>query len=118
MVSVRVLPIEAYSDHASILINIGIPRPSCKHPYKFKLGWLRREGFSDLVKTVWEKPIAGTNPIQIWNNKLHAMHIYHGGWASHMTGLLKNEKFRMSFVINDIEAITEVRIIPRSRNNI
>ena len=37
------------------------------------------------------------------------MRIYLGGWARHVTGLLKNEKLRLSSVIDDIEAIAEVR---------
>jgi hypothetical protein len=110
MVSVRALPrIESLSDHAPILITTGNHRPLSKRPFKFELGWLNREGFVDLVRTVWEKPVAGLDPIQRWNNKLRATRRYLGGWARHMTGQLKNEKLQLSSIIDDIEALAEVR---------
>ena len=110
MVSVRVLPrIEALSDHAPILITNGSPRIHCKRPFKFELGWLHREGFSDMVRAIWERPVAGSSPIQRWNNKLRALRRHLSGWARHMAGLLKKEKIRLSSIIDDLEAIAEVR---------
>jgi hypothetical protein len=51
IVSVRALEhIEKLSDHAPILLTIGTPRLICKHPFKFELEWLHREGFHDMVK--------------------------------------------------------------------
>jgi hypothetical protein len=74
MVSVRALEhIEKLSDHAPVLLTTGTPRPLCKHPFKFELGWLQREGFHDMVKNVWERPVAGNTPILKWNNKMCAM---------------------------------------------
>jgi hypothetical protein len=55
--------IEALSDHAPILLPKGTPRPQFKYEFKFELGWLHREGFSDMVKKVWEKPVTSQNPI-------------------------------------------------------
>ena len=40
---------------------------------------------------------------------MRATHKYLGGWARHTTGLLKLEKQRLSSIINDLEAIAEVR---------
>jgi hypothetical protein len=55
MVYFRVLErIEKLTDHASILSTTGIPRPLCKFMVKFKLGWLHRDGFHDMVKSVRE----------------------------------------------------------------
>jgi hypothetical protein len=74
MVSVRALErIEKLSEHASILLTTGTPRPLCKRPFKFKLGWLQREGFHDMVKNFWERPVASNTPILRWNNKMRAM---------------------------------------------
>jgi hypothetical protein len=53
LVSVRALErIERLSDHAPILLTTRIPKLPCKRPFKFKLGWLQREGFHDMVKNV------------------------------------------------------------------
>jgi hypothetical protein len=73
MVSVRTLErIKALLDHAPILLTTGLPGPWASHRFKFELGWLNREGFHDLVKRVWEQPVAGSTPIQRWNNKMRA----------------------------------------------
>jgi hypothetical protein len=80
LVSVRVLPqIEALSDHAPILLNTGIPLPQRRCPFKFELGWLHWDGFSNMVKFIWDKPVPGNTPIQRWNNKLPSMRRYLGG---------------------------------------
>ena len=93
LVSVRALErIESLSDHAPILLTTGMPRPPCKPRFKFELGWLHREGFHDMVKRIWELPVAGDTPIQRWNNKIRALRSHLVGWARHTTGLLKKEK--------------------------
>jgi hypothetical protein len=110
MVSVRALErIEGLSDHAPILLSTGTPRPPCKRSFKFELGWLQREGFHDMVKDVWERPVSGQSPIVRWNNKMRALRKYLSGWARHTTGILKKEKLRLSSIIDDLEALAEVR---------
>ena len=54
MVSVRALErIEKLSDHAPLLLDTGSDLLKGKQPqFKFELGWLHREGFSDMVKEV------------------------------------------------------------------
>ena len=74
LVSVRALPrIEALSDHAPILLTTGNPTPQRRRPFKFELGWLCRDGFSDMIKFIWDKPVAGNTPILRWNNKLRSV---------------------------------------------
>ena len=111
MVSVRALErIEKLSDHAPLLLDTGSEMLRGKQPqFKFELGWLHREGFSDMVKEVWKRPVKGNTPIQRWNNKLRSMRRYLGGWARHTTEVLKKEKISLPSHIDDLEAITEVR---------
>ena len=100
LVSVRALErIENLSDHAPILLTTGLPRPPCTRRFMFELGWLYREGFQDMVKRIWERPVAGPTPIQRWNNKICALRNYLVGWAHHTTGLLKKEKQLLSSCI-------------------
>jgi hypothetical protein len=74
MVTVRALErIEKLFDHAPILLTTGTPRPLHKRPFKFELEWLQRDGFHDMVKKVWERPVSGNTPISRWNNKIRAM---------------------------------------------
>ena len=64
LVTVRALErIEAFSDHAPILLSTGTLTPPGKHQFKFKLGWLLRDGFDDLVKRIWPQPVVGDSAI-------------------------------------------------------
>ena len=62
-----------------------------------------------MVKRVWERPVPGLTPIQRWNNKISALRKHLKGWARHMVGQLKNEKLRLSSIIDELEAAAEVR---------
>jgi hypothetical protein len=94
MVSVRALEhIERFSDHAPILLTTGSPKPLCKRPFKFEPRWLQREGFHDMVKNVWDRPVSGNTPILRWDNKMRAMRKHLSGWASHIAGILKKKSF-------------------------
>jgi hypothetical protein len=89
MVSVRALErFEKLSDHAPILLTTGTPWPFLKHPFTFELGWLQREVFHDMVKNVWERPIAGNTPILRWNHKMSAMRKHLSGWDGHVSDIL------------------------------
>jgi hypothetical protein len=112
MVSVRALPrIVGLSHHAPILLTTGKPGSQSKCQFKFELGWLHRDGFADMVKRVWERPVAGSSPIQRWNNKIRALRKHLGGWARHVAGILKSEKLRLSTLIDDLEALAETRLL-------
>jgi hypothetical protein len=109
MVFVRALErIEGFSDHAPILLTTGAPKTSGNHQFKFELGWLQRDGFHDMVKSVWDRPNTAASPILRWNNKIHALRSHLSGWARHVTGVLKKEKLRLSSIIDDLEALAEV----------
>ena len=41
--------------------------------------------------------------------KISALRKHLKGWARHMVGQLKNEKFQLSSIIDELEAIAEVR---------
>jgi hypothetical protein len=56
----------------------GSTRPHCACRFKFELGWLHKDGFSDMVKSVWERPVVGQNPIERWNTKIRSMHKHLG----------------------------------------
>ena len=62
-----------------------------------------------MVKMVWERPVAGKSAIQRWNNKLRALRKHLSGWARFTAGQLKKEKLRLSSIIDDLEALAEVR---------
>ena len=61
---------ELFSDHTPILLSTGSSRLHRKHQFKFEHGWFEREGFYDIVKKIWEKPVGGMTQIQRWDNKI------------------------------------------------
>jgi hypothetical protein len=109
MVSIRALErIEEFSDHASILLTTGLPKPPSNHRFKFELGWLQRDGFHDMVKSVWVHPNSASSPIVRWNNKIRALRSHLSGWVRHVSGVLRKEKLRLSSIIDDQETLAEV----------
>jgi hypothetical protein len=61
-----------------------------------------------MVKAVWARPVTVMSPIQRWNIKIRALHSHLSGWARHVTGVLKNEKSRLSSIIDGLEALAEI----------
>jgi hypothetical protein len=61
-----------------------------------------------MVKKVWERTVVGVNPIQRWNDRLHAMRKHPlGGWARHLSGVKKREASLIN-LIDALEALAEV----------
>jgi hypothetical protein len=109
LVSVRALErIEGFSDHAPILLTTENHIPPSNHRFKLELGWLQRDGFHDMVKSVWDRPVTTSSPIQRWNYKIRALRSHLSGWARHVTGVLKKEKLRLSSIIDELEALAEI----------
>jgi hypothetical protein len=100
--------IEGCSDHAHILMTTGTPIPPSNHRFKFEPGWLQWDVFHYMVKSVWDRPVTTSSPIQRWTYKIHALRSHLSGWARHLTGVLKKEKLRLSSIIDDLEALAEV----------
>jgi hypothetical protein len=90
-------------------LTTGLPGPPSTRQFKFDLGWLQRDGFQDMVKKVWERPIADESPIVRWNKKMCSVRKHLSSWARYTTCLLRKEKQRLSSIIDDLEACTEVR---------
>ena len=95
-------------EHAPILLSTVLLRPHGKRQFKFEFGWMIRDGFLDMVKEVWARPVASTTPIQSWNNKIRSMRKHLGDWAWHTT-VLKKEKSSLSSIFYELEEIAEGR---------
>jgi hypothetical protein len=62
-----------------------------------------------MIDNVWERPVPGNTLILRWNHKMHALRKHLSGWASHIVGILKTEKLRVSTIIDELGAYVEVR---------
>jgi hypothetical protein len=85
------------SDHMPLLLNDKAPTSLRNFlEFKFELGWLVREGFFDLVSSIWQQESRGETTIQLWQNKIRSLRQYLRGWAKNSTGLIKKEKQQLS----------------------
>jgi mannosylglycoprotein endo-beta-mannosidase len=60
---------------------------------------------------VWSRPVAGGTTIHRWNNKIYSLRKHLSGWAHHVSGHYKKEKKRLSEIIDNIESLTESRVL-------
>jgi hypothetical protein len=55
------------SDHPPFLLNTGHTASCSNHTmFKFKLGWLLRDGFAYMVKNIWINENKGSNAMERW----------------------------------------------------
>jgi hypothetical protein len=94
MVSVHAMErIEKLSDHSPLLLDTNSDKLHGKKPsFKFELGWLSRDGFEDMVKEVWNRPVKGSSAILRWNNKIRALRKHLRGRARR-DGIIKSVRY-------------------------
>jgi hypothetical protein len=64
-----------------------------KGQFRFDTGLLHRDGFVDMVKDVWNRPVTGDSPpIQRWNNEIRKLQKHLQGWERHTTCIYEKEK--------------------------
>jgi hypothetical protein len=81
------------SDHTPLLLDTGNGTHGNKQPaFKFELGWLLREDFSELVVGIWRKEQRGTTPLQPWQCKIQRLRQFLSGWAKDVSSKYKKEK--------------------------
>ena len=97
------------SDHTPLLLN-GKTSTNLGNYYEFKfeLGWFIREGFHDMVSSIWQQENRGETAIQVWQNKIRALRQYLRGWAKNSTGLIKWEKKQLSELIDELDKKAEI----------
>jgi exonuclease III len=55
------------SDHTPLLLNFGELALMATQPmFKFKLGWLLRDGFIKMVRDIWTNTLVGSTPMERW----------------------------------------------------
>ena len=86
------------SDHTPLILNTGAStHHSDQCPFKFERGWLIRDGFYDMVVSVWQSETSGRTPLERWQNKIRRLRQHLRGWAKHTAGTYRKEKKRRNF---------------------
>lgn len=82
-----------WSDHTPLLLNGMAPTNLGNHyEFKFELAWLIRDGFHDMVSSIWQQENRGESAIQVWQNKIRPLRQYLRGWAKNSAGLIKRRR--------------------------
>ena len=106
-VSVKALD-RSRSDHTPLLLNGKAPTNLGNFSeFKFELGWFIREGFFDMVSSIWQQEKRGETAIQIWQNKIRSLRQYLRGWAKNSAGLVKKEKQQLLKLIDELDKKAE-----------
>jgi hypothetical protein len=79
--------------HTPLILDTG-QTSSCNSitMFKFKLGWLLRDGFANIVKNIWLNEKAGSTPMEKWQAKIRRLRQHLRGWAKNVSGAYKKEK--------------------------
>jgi hypothetical protein len=58
--------IREVSDHTPLLLSSSEPLSiATQHLFKFKLGWLFRDGFIDMIQNIWSNTKVGQTPMEM-----------------------------------------------------
>lgn len=52
-------------DHNAMILGLEDTRPREKSPFKFLNQWAEHEDFQDMVRRIWQQPIAGNSMFQL-----------------------------------------------------
>jgi hypothetical protein len=76
------------SDHTPLLIDTGNTSSTNNQPmFKFELGWLLRDGFTDMVRDVWKSVGDKVDKMKCWQSKIRRLRQHLHGWAKHTCGI-------------------------------
>lgn len=83
--------VRALSDYSALLLDTGHNIQSQNH-FKFELCWLTSEGFFDLVRENWLKPVKGGSSLDKWQTKIRRLRGCLNWWNRNLEGIYKNLK--------------------------
>jgi hypothetical protein len=87
------------------------PKNGSQSPFKFKHGWLLKDGFFEMVAEVWNKENKGVTPMQRWQNKIIRLRQFLRGWAKNMSGAYKKEKRELMRRAKEVDKKAETLLL-------
>jgi hypothetical protein len=74
-----------------------------KSKFSFELAWLKIEGFAKIVTREWASISVGSNPMEVWQNKIRHLHQFLRGWAKNLSGSYRTEKEHLLTIIDFLD---------------
>jgi hypothetical protein len=100
------------SNHTPLLLDTGRAPSSNSQPlFKFELGWLLRDGFTDMVKEIWESVDDEVDSMSRWQSKIRRVRQHLRGWAKNVSGANKKEKKELLDRLDVLDKKTESSLL-------
>jgi hypothetical protein len=81
------------SDPTCLLLDTGRAPSNGNQPiFKFELGWLLRDRFTDMVREIWESVSEEVDSMRRWQAKIRRLRQHLRGWAKNVSGANKEKK--------------------------
>jgi hypothetical protein len=77
------------SDHAPLLLDLGIKKENVERPFKFELCWFLREDLEEVVTKVWNSSFRGRSCSDKWQNRSRKLRKTLKGWNLNYLWLYK-----------------------------
>ena len=102
----------AILDHTPLLVDSGeATHVANKNAFSFELGWFEKENFLEIIAREWAKPVSGRTSIERWQNKIRHLRQFLRGWARNESGIYKQEKERLTQLIDALDLKAEVNLL-------
>jgi hypothetical protein len=99
-------------DHTPLLIDTGQTPSNRNQPlFKFELGWLLCDGFTDMVKEIWENTSEEEDSMRRWQTKIRSLRQHLRGWAKNVSGANKKEKKELLDKLDLLKKKAEVSLL-------
>jgi len=74
-------------------------------------GWLIRDGFYDMVASIWQSETSGRTSLERWQNKIRRLRQHLRGWAKHTAGTYRKEKKRLLAILEKLDKKAETNFL-------
>jgi hypothetical protein len=79
-------------DHNPLVIRFGEKLQIRDPLFRFEKWWLKVEGFSNLVKNIWESKCPVDDPLEVWQFKIRLLRKKIKGWSRNIEAKLKKPR--------------------------
>ena len=108
----------AISDHTPLLVDLGeATHVAHKNAFSFESGWFEKEFFLEIIAREWAKPVNGSTNIERWQNKIRHLRQFLRGWARNESGIYKQEKERLTQLIEALDLKVESNLLTVHEKN-
>ena len=96
-----------FSDHAPLVLDLGLNRVRVNKPFRFELSWFLRGDLKEVVSKVWSTNFVGRTILDKWQNRGRKLRSMLKGWDINYQAFYKKQKVILSAAIDEIDKESE-----------